>query len=60
MFFEIEQKAEHFKFNERLLDGPLGNGDYPGLKREFLTPRFNTSATDRETFSDRNFKENEI
>jgi len=45
MIFEIEQKAKHFKFNERILDGPLGNGDYPGLKREILTPRFNTSET---------------
>ena len=60
MFFEIEQKAQHFKFNERLSDGPLGNGDYPGLKKESLTPRFNTSMSDRETFSDSNLKENEI
>jgi hypothetical protein len=52
MIFEVEKKAENFKFHERLIDGPLGNGDYPGLKREFLTPRFNTVMSDKEAFSD--------
>jgi hypothetical protein len=40
MFFEIEQKAQHFKFSEILIDENLGNDDYPSLRKNKSTPKF--------------------